>query len=101
MHLLYFSNSCMTNETKPPIRVLIADDHEIFRDGFRVMLKKLKGFELVGEAENGQELLEKTAALSPDVVVTDIRMPIMDGVTATRLLRKRFPGIGILALSMF
>jgi DNA-binding NarL/FixJ family response regulator len=91
----------MTNDVQLPITVLIADDHAIFRDGFRVMLKKLKGIRLIGEAENGEDLLEKTTALGPDVVVTDIRMPVMDGVTATRLLRKRFPGIGIIALSMF
>ncbi|MCW3074975.1 MAG: LuxR family transcriptional regulator [Flaviaesturariibacter sp.] len=84
-----------------PLRVVIADDHEIFRDGFRVMLKKQKGIELVGEAANGEELLERTASLQPDVVITDIRMPVMDGVTATKLLQRRFPTIGVIALSMF
>jgi DNA-binding NarL/FixJ family response regulator len=80
---------------------VIADDHEIFRDGFRVMLKKQKGIELVGEASNGEELLELTATLQPDVVITDIRMPRLDGIAATRRLQKEQPGIAIIALSMF
>lgn len=84
-----------------PIRIIIADDHEIFRDGFRVMLKKYKGIELVGEAANGQELLTLTADLIPDVVVTDIKMPVMDGIAACRRLQRQFPAIGVIALSMF
>jgi DNA-binding NarL/FixJ family response regulator len=84
-----------------PIKVILADDHEIFRDGFRVMLKKQPSIELIGQAENGQELLEQVRSLKPDVVVTDIKMPVMDGIEATRILIKENADLGIIALSMF
>jgi DNA-binding NarL/FixJ family response regulator len=84
-----------------PVRIILADDHEIFRDGFQTMLKKQKEIEMVGEAENGKELIELTARLNPDVIITDIKMPVMDGIEATRILSDRFPHIGIIALSMF
>jgi DNA-binding NarL/FixJ family response regulator len=84
-----------------PIRILLADDHEIFRDGFRVMMKKQTDFELIGEASNGQELLHAITQLQPDVVVTDIKMPIMDGIEATKQIYKNFPQVGVIALSMF
>ena len=84
-----------------PIRIVLADDHEIFRDGFRVMLKKQTSVELVGDAGNGQELIQLVSELQPDVVVTDIKMPVMDGVQATKIITKQFPDIGIISLSMF
>ncbi len=84
-----------------PIRIVLADDHEIFRDGFRVMLKKQTGIELVGEASNGEDLIKQVQLLKPDVVITDIKMPRLDGIKATRILTKQFPHIGIIALSMF
>jgi DNA-binding NarL/FixJ family response regulator len=84
-----------------PIRVILADDHEIFRDGFQTMLKKQTEVEMVGEAENGKELLELTAKLNPDTIITDIKMPLMDGIEATKILSERFPHIGIITLSMF
>ena len=84
-----------------PIRVILADDHEIFRDGFQIMLKKQNDVELIAEAENGRELIELTTTLNPDVVITDIKMPIMDGIEATKTLVQRFPEIGVIALSMF
>jgi two-component system, NarL family, response regulator NreC len=83
------------------IRVVLADDHEIFRDGFNVMLKKQKEIELAGEAENGLELIELTSQVQPDVILTDIKMPRMDGIEATRILSEKFPQINIIALSMF
>ncbi len=84
-----------------PIRLLLADDHEIFRDGFRSLLKKQQEIELAGEAENGKELVEQVSKLRPDVVITDIKMPKMDGIEATRVLSEKFPHIGVIALSMF
>lgn len=84
-----------------PIKIVLADDHEIFRDGFRVMLKKQPHIELIGEAGNGDELIGITKQLKPDVVITDIKMPKMDGITATKFLSQAFPHIGIIALSMF
>jgi DNA-binding NarL/FixJ family response regulator len=83
-----------------PIKIVLADDHEIFRDGFKAMLKKQPSVELIGEACNGEELIEVTRLARPDVVVTDIKMPKMDGLEATKVLSKEFPEIGIIALSM-
>ncbi len=83
------------------IKLLIADDHEIFRDGFKLMLSKFEEIELVGEAENGRELLTLTEATKPDVIITDIKMPIMDGIEATKKIAALYPNIGIIGLSMF
>jgi DNA-binding NarL/FixJ family response regulator len=82
------------------IKIILADDHEIFRDGFKAMLRKQPLVELVAEASNGEELVELTRQLQPGVIVTDIKMPKMDGLQATRILSKEFPNIGIIALSM-
>jgi DNA-binding NarL/FixJ family response regulator len=84
-----------------PIRIVLADDHEIFRDGFAVLLKKQNEILLVGEASDGKELLRVTEKLEPDVILTDIKMPVMDGIEATRILSERFPHIYVIALSMF
>ena len=84
-----------------PIRIVLADDHEIFRDGFRVMLKKQPGVELVGEAADGEELIKLVEELQPDVVVTDIKMPKLDGIKATTMITKKHPHIGVISLSMF
>jgi DNA-binding NarL/FixJ family response regulator len=83
------------------ISVVIADDHEIFRDGFRAMLKKYPEIKLVGEAENGKELIEVVERLKPNVIFTDIKMPVMDGIEATKKLTKNNSEINIVALSMF
>ena len=83
-----------------PIEILLADDHEIFRDGFKQMIKKISEITLTGEAANGEELLKMAHELQPDVIVTDIEMPVMDGVTVTRRLMEELPHIGIIALSM-
>ena len=78
----------MSQQIYNTIRLLIADDHEVFREGFQSMLKKQNEIELVGEAENGRELVQLAGTLQPDVIVTDIKMPIMDGVQATRSFQK-------------
>src|SRR5438067_1857059 len=83
------------------IRLVIADDHEIFRDGLALMLSKHKDIDLVGQAENGKELLELIEATHPDVIMTDIKMPQMDGIEATRLLLRKYPDLKVIALSMF
>ena len=90
----------MENTTEN-IRLLIADDHEIFRDGFKLMLSKFKDITLVGEAENGLQLVELAQKLKPDVIITDIKMPIMDGIEATQKIAEILPQIGIIGLSMF
>ncbi|RYF99380.1 MAG: response regulator transcription factor, partial [Chitinophagaceae bacterium] len=83
------------------IRLLIADDHEIFRDGLALMLARQKEISLLGQAGNGKELVELSAAENPDVIITDIKMPMMDGIQATREILKNQPGVKIIALSMF
>ena len=80
---------------------MIADDHEIFRDGFKVLLKKQDELELVGEAENGKELLELINKVQPDVAFVDIKMPVMNGIEACRAIRKKFPDTKVIALSMY
>ena len=87
--------------TAGTIRIIIADDHEIFRDGFKLMLTKQKDITLVGEAENGKELVALTRTLHPDVIITDIKMPILDGIEATIKIIEEFPEMGIIGLSMF
>lgn len=70
------------------IRVLLADDHGVLRAGLRALINAEADMEVVGEAANGQEALEQTRLLKPDVVVMDISMPVMDGLEATRLIRQ-------------
>jgi DNA-binding NarL/FixJ family response regulator len=87
--------------TTGTIRILIADDHEIFRDGFRLMISKYPDIVLLAEAEDGRDLLELVKEHQPHVVITDIKMPRMDGVEVARYLAEHYPDIGIIALSMF
>ena len=75
----------------PAIKILLVDDQELVRTGFRMILADEPGIEVVGEAANGREALEAAARVVPDVVIMDIRMPIMDGLEATRQLAARHP----------
>ncbi len=84
-----------------PIKIIFADDHEVLRDGFHVMMKKQVDIEVVGEAKNGEQLITITRLLQPDVIVTDIQMPGINGIDATREITKEFPIIGIIAFSMY
>ena len=83
------------------IRLVIADDHEIFRDGLALMLSKQKNIHLVGQAGNGQQLVDAALSLKPDIILTDIKMPKADGIEATRRIHEHDSTIGIIALSMF
>jgi two-component system, NarL family, response regulator LiaR len=83
------------------IRVLIADDHGILRGGLRTCLRAFHDMEVVGEAVNGEEALQKAQELRPDVVLMDLRMPVMDGVEATRQIRACCPEIQVVALTSF
>ena len=83
------------------IRIVIADDHQLFIDGIKSILNKEIGIQIVGEANNGLELIKCIDATKPDVVLTDIRMPIMDGVAVTRTLTQEHPKIAVLAVSMY
>jgi DNA-binding NarL/FixJ family response regulator len=81
------------------VRVLIVDDHEIFRRGLRSLLEPLPDFEICGEASNGLEAVEKAKALQPELILMDISMPQIDGLQATRIIRKEVPASKILILS--
>jgi len=83
------------------IRVLIVDDHTLVRDGIRALLALVADVEVVGEAANGKEALEKVKGLAPDVVLMDLAMPIMSGLEATRRIRREFPGVRVLALTQY
>lgn len=86
---------------KKNISLVIADDHEIFRDGLALMLNKQENMTLVGQAGNGRELVQLVADKQPDIVLTDIKMPYLDGIAACRLLLQQNPDLKIIALSMF
>jgi DNA-binding NarL/FixJ family response regulator len=85
----------------PKIRVLVADDHTILRDGICALLALAEDMEVVGEAGNGREALEMAEKLHPDVVLMDIAMPIMNGLEATVRLHKDFPEIKVLMLTQY
>ena len=86
--------------TMTTTRILLADDHEVVRQGLRVLLEAQPGWEVVGEAENGREAVEKVRALKPDVVVLDITMPELNGLEATRQILKAAPQTEVLILTM-
>jgi DNA-binding NarL/FixJ family response regulator len=83
------------------IRLLLVDDQNIVRKGLKVLLEAQPDFQVVGEAENGQQAVAQVESLQPDVVLMDIRMPEMDGVAATQIISQRFPAVRILILSTF
>lgn len=85
----------------PPIRLLIVDDHQFFRWGLRLACELEEDFEVVGEAENGQEAVELARRTRPDVVLMDIEMPILDGVQATGLITEENPETRIVVLTVF
>lgn len=84
-----------------PTRVLIADDHTLFRDGLRALLSSVPDTEVVGEAATGDEAIEQAAELQPDVVLMDIRMPGTNGIEATRRILHTSPHIGVIVVTMF
>jgi len=82
-----------------PVRVLIADDHSVVRQGLRMFLKLDPELEVVGEAADGAEAIQMARALTPDVVLMDLLMPGTDGITATQRIRAEVPGTEVLALT--
>jgi two-component system nitrate/nitrite response regulator NarL len=87
-------------EPTGPIRILLVDDTALFRTAIAELIDGQDGLEVVGEAENGLEGVEKARALKPDVVVMDIEMPVMDGVQATRLIREQVPNVKVVMLTV-
>ena len=81
------------------IRVLVADDHAILRDGICSLLEGQPGITVVGEANNGQEALAQTDKLRPDIILMDVAMPVMDGLEATRRIKEAYPGVKVLILT--
>jgi DNA-binding NarL/FixJ family response regulator len=91
----------MKNDESSPIRLLIVDDQSLIRQGLKAILEQEPDLHVVGDAENGKVALELVATLQPDVVLMDIRMPEMDGRTATKLIVQNFPNVKVLVLSTF
>ena len=89
----------MNNPAK--IKVIIADDHDIYRDGLLMLLNRDANIEVIAEANNGEMLIEKCLALDPDIVLTDLRIPIKDGIEVIKALTSRSPKIPCIALSTF
>jgi DNA-binding NarL/FixJ family response regulator len=86
---------------KDTYKILIVDDHKIFREGLVFMISKMKGFEVVGEASNGKDFLDMVDILDVDIVLMDIAMPGIDGITATTRALEKHPEIKVIALTMF
>jgi DNA-binding NarL/FixJ family response regulator len=84
-----------------PTRVVVADDHSLFRYGLKAMLANAEGFEVVGEATTGEEAVEKVTELEPDIVLMGIQMPGMNGIEVTRSILETNPRVGVVVVTMF
>lgn len=83
-----------------PIKIIISDDHQLFRDGIANLLSSSPQIEIVAQAENGSEVIEKAMQLKPDIVIMDLSLPNINGVDATRILNKELPKTKVLVLTM-
>ena len=81
------------------IRILIVDDHQMFRESLRQIIEAKHDLDVVAEADNGLSAIEKAEKFRPDIIVMDIRMPVVDGIDATRQIKAKFPRIKVIALS--
>src|SRR5687768_4375854 len=79
------------------IKIILVDDHQMFRDGLKFVLQQIPEFEIIGAAPNGQEYLNLLAKGLPDVVIMDIGMPVMDGIEATAKTTEKYPGVNVIA----
>lgn len=83
------------------IKIAIADDYKIYRDGLKVGLSADDNLEIIAEADNGEDLMKVLETNSPDVILMDLKMPIMDGMEATKQVRKKYPAIKVLVITMY
>ncbi len=83
-----------------PVRLLLADDHPLFRAGIRVLIEQIPGFQVVAEAENGDQVLEETLKCKPDIILMDISMPGTNGLEMTVNVLRSFPNVRVIILSM-
>ena len=83
------------------IKIAIADDYKIYRDGLKVHLAPDDKLEVVLEADNGEELLKELPTAKPDVIIMDLKMPVMDGMEATKEVRKKYPAVKVLVVTMY
>ena len=83
------------------IKIAIADDYKIFREGLKVGLSADENLEVIMEADNGEDLLKALETTTPDVIIMDLKMPIMDGMEATIAVRKKYPAIKVLVVTMY
>ena len=88
-------------DTQETVRVMVVDDQQLMRDGISSLLSIQDGIELVGTASDGQEGVEKALTLLPDVVLMDVRMPVMNGIVATQQIRQQLPSCQVLMLTTF
>ena len=91
----------MSISTDSSIKIAIADDHKIFRDGIKMALSGKENLKMLWEAEDGKDMMHKIAIKKPDVLLMDIRMPEIDGINGIELIRKEYDGIKIIVLSMY
>ena len=90
----------MCRPENPMARILLADDHDLIRKGLRAIIEGNKDWLICGEATNGQEAIERTIELQPDLIILDVTMPVLNGLQAARQIRKLAPRTKILILSM-
>ena len=92
--------TCKTPKTGAKLRVLVADDHTVFRKSLIQLLKEIPELEVIADAQDGQQAVELTVLLRPDVVIMDVEMPRMNGIEATRKIKSIFPHVRIIGVSM-
>ncbi len=91
----------MNDKLSQPIRVMLVDDHTMVRQGLATFLKVFDDLELVGEAESGEDAIQLCTQIKPDVILMDMVLPLMDGTTVTRSIRKQFPQVQVIILTSF
>ncbi len=89
-----------TNSTEEIVKILIADDHPLFRRGLRSMIETDLGLKIIGEAENGQTALDLVEVLQPKIVILDLKMPVLDGIDTAKIIHRDYPNIQIICLTL-